>query len=297
MTFLGRAERTKGEAGFALITVMLSMMALMGLSIAIVEYGIGSQFLSNDATRTGMPRSPRLRPAWVTTSTASTASRTTRRSTAPARVRLRTRRTPRCRGSSRFPGSSSEKFRYWVDSAANQVSLVKSGSVSLTVTGKVGNAARTLQVSFRVATYLDFLYYTDLEISDPLIASNQGGAVRGATPRVHPGCGHGLRPDGIELEWMFADLLLRHVDAPGRDQRPAPHERPAPRVRDTPVQRRGHDELPGVPADERHSGETRRRSLARAARAVRTTRASSRTATRPTSTTATRSRRCRATAR
>ena len=46
MTFLGRAERTKAEAGFALVTVMLSMMALLGLSIAIVEYGIGSQILS-----------------------------------------------------------------------------------------------------------------------------------------------------------------------------------------------------------------------------------------------------------
>lgn len=173
MIYLGKTNRSKGEAGFALITVMLSMMALMGLSIAIVEYGIGSQFLSKRDEN------------WNSALAAAQAGvgdylhRINSQSNYATLYGTGSGQTPDAAntamaGFRAVPGSSTEQFRYWVDSAANQVSLVKSGSVSLTVTGKVGNAARTIQVSLRVATYLDFLYYTDLEISDPLVATGQG---------------------------------------------------------------------------------------------------------------------------
>ncbi len=167
-------NRSKAEAGFALITVMLSMMALMGLSVAIVEYGVGSQFLSKRdenwnaalaAAQAGVgDYLHRLNTSSNYATLYGTGGGQTTDSSNPAMSGFRG-----------VPGSATEKFRYWVDSAANQVSLVKSGSVSLTVTGQVGNAARTIQVSLRVATYLDFLYYTDLEIADPLVASSQGG--------------------------------------------------------------------------------------------------------------------------
>ena len=68
------------------------------------------------------------------------------------------------------PGTSDAKFRYWIDSKANQQTLAGTGSVTVTVTGKVGNAARTVETQLRSATFLDFLYYTDVERIDPFLA-------------------------------------------------------------------------------------------------------------------------------
>ncbi len=173
-------SRTAGEEGFALVTVMLALMALSALSIAIVEYAVGSQVTSKrdqnwnaalSAAQAGV--NDYLHRVNSTSNYASLYGNTGSQTKDPANPAM-TDFTP-------VNGSVDEQFRYWVDSAGNQQSLAKSGSVSLTVTGKVGNAARTLLVSLRVATYLDYLYYTDLEIADPLIATSQGSLC--AAPR------------------------------------------------------------------------------------------------------------------
>jgi Tfp pilus assembly protein PilX len=177
VTRIRRRSRAAAQEGFALVAVMLASMALMALGVAIVEYGVGSQFLSKRdqnwnaalaAANAGVnDYLYRINNQSNYATLYGTSGGQTKDTANPAM----TATTTTGADWAAVPGAPTSKFRYWVDSAANQDSLARSGSVDLTVTGKVGNAARTLEVSLRVATYLDFLYYTDLEISDPLINS------------------------------------------------------------------------------------------------------------------------------
>ena len=107
-------------------------------------------------------------------------------------------------------------------------------------------------------------------------------------PRLHPGFGHGLRPDGFDPNGCsliyFYGTSTRQDVINGK----LAHEQPAARLRDTQFKDLATTSYPGYQPTSASSGETGD-DLGSGLRAVRTTRASSRTATRPTSTTATRS--------
>ncbi len=45
----------------------------------------------------------------------------------------------------------------------------------MTATGRVGNATRTVQATVRRRSFLDFLYFTDLETKDPALYSTSSG--------------------------------------------------------------------------------------------------------------------------
>ncbi|HEY7438429.1 MAG TPA: hypothetical protein VIC35_03440 [Acidimicrobiia bacterium] len=164
------------EQGFALITVMLSMLAMMALATAIVAYGIGSQFTSHhDENWNAALGAAEAGVNDYLHRINSNQNYATTYGNWPGAVPAQTP-DPSNKAFTQFvnvPGSSTSQYRYWVNSQSNVSSLGKSGFVELTVTGKVGNAARTLDVRLRVSTYLDFLYYTDLEISDPQLVGGQ----------------------------------------------------------------------------------------------------------------------------
>lgn len=62
------------------------------------------------------------------------------------------------------PGQVSEgAFTYTPDAST----MAADRTIKLTVTGKVRNATRTLYATIRRGTFLDYLYFTDYETSDP----------------------------------------------------------------------------------------------------------------------------------
>jgi hypothetical protein len=65
----------------------------------------------------------------------------------------------------KVPGvkGGAEFFRYGVDTSTIQTD----GTVKLTVTGKMGNTARTIYTTLRRRSFLDYLYFTDYETKDP----------------------------------------------------------------------------------------------------------------------------------
>ncbi len=63
------------------------------------------------------------------------------------------------------PGSAgASAFRYEVDNA----NYLKTGTLRLRATGKVGNETRSIVADLRQQGFVDFLYFTDYEIQDPI---------------------------------------------------------------------------------------------------------------------------------
>lgn len=69
-------------------------------------------------------------------------------------------------------GTARGEFRYEVDNS----SYGTTGRIRLRSTGKVGNATRTLIADLKQQGFIDFLYFTDLEVSDPAVASSAPAA-------------------------------------------------------------------------------------------------------------------------
>ena len=55
------------------------------------------------------------------------------------------------------------QFRY----AANTTFLASQGAIILTSTGRAGKATRTIQATLRRHAFIDYLYFTDYETTDP----------------------------------------------------------------------------------------------------------------------------------
>jgi hypothetical protein len=68
-----------------------------------------------------------------------------------------------------IPGSNGEaSYRYEIDNSAFSVT----GSVRLQVTGRVGDSTRTITADLRQTGFIDYLYFTEFEVSDPLISGD-----------------------------------------------------------------------------------------------------------------------------
>jgi len=97
-----------------------------------------------------------------------------------------------------IPGSDGRAtYRYEVNNS--QYSL--SGILKLRVTGKVGNATRSIVVDLKQTGFLDFLYFTDFETLDPDIvgASSDCERYAWATPARPSGC--------TEIQFGAADVI------------------------------------------------------------------------------------------
>ena len=168
-------QRSAGEQGFALITVMLALMVLTGLTVAIVGYGIGSQNISHrDQNWNAAFSAAKAGVNDCLNRINNTPGHATSCGTdlGVSENKAMTATTSTGADWAEVPGTSNAKFRYWVDSDANAETLARSGFVSVVVTGKVGNAARTVEAELRVPTLLDYVYSSDFELLDPRFQSN-----------------------------------------------------------------------------------------------------------------------------
>jgi hypothetical protein len=152
----------RGERGFVLVVVMLSLVLVLALITGVMNYAVGARDLSardqdwnaalsaaeagiddylfrlnQDGSywRYGPPPDPEgdagnlAFTTWVP-----------------------------------VPGSASDaSFRYTIDTA----SLAVDGTIGIMSTGRVGNVTRTIDASLRRRNFLDYLYFTDFETKDP----------------------------------------------------------------------------------------------------------------------------------
>ena len=161
----GRIRRD--ERGFALATVMIVSLVLSLLAFATIDYAVGSQSISRHDQN------------WNAALAAAEAGIDDYifHLNENGNYWLYNASNLPSDGNKAFvqyvpvPGSTTNaKFRYSVDASQ----IAQSGIVALTSTGRVGNAARSVRVTLRRASFLDYLYFTDFETTDP--ASYSGAA-------------------------------------------------------------------------------------------------------------------------
>jgi type II secretory pathway pseudopilin PulG len=155
-------RRTKGEHGFALITVLIALTALLALSAAAVEYGVGSQNLS------------RRDQNWNASLSAAEGGIDdfVFRLNENSNYFLYNGTNPPPDGNKAFTqyvsvpgGNTTSTFRYSTDVSK----IAVDGTILITSTGQVGNTKRTVQATLRRRTFIDYLYYTDYETLDPAL--------------------------------------------------------------------------------------------------------------------------------
>ena len=154
------ARTARDQGGFALATVMIVSMVLSMLAIGTVDYAVGSQNISHHdqnwngalaAAEAGIDdyifRLGENGNYWQYNA-----------GNLPADGNHAFTQYVQVAGS-----PTNAKFRYDVDAST----IAQSGIVTLTSTGRVGNAARTVRVTLRRRSFLDYLYFTDYETTDP----------------------------------------------------------------------------------------------------------------------------------
>lgn len=153
-------HRSPEEHGFALITVLLALTALLALSAAAVSYGVGSQTLS------------RRDQNWNGSLAAAEAGIDdfVFRLNENSNYFLYNAGNQPPDGNHAFTqyvpvpgGNTTSTFRYKTDVSK----LPADGTILLTSTGKVGLTKRTVQATLRRRSFIDYLYYTDYETLDP----------------------------------------------------------------------------------------------------------------------------------
>ncbi len=92
-------------------------------------------------------------------------------------------------------GTSPGRFRYEVDNS----DYGSTGILRLRATGKVGGSTRTLVADLKQDGFLDFLYFTDYEIRDPLVSNTS------CIPAYQWAVAN--RPNCTEIQFASADAL------------------------------------------------------------------------------------------
>jgi hypothetical protein len=154
------APTLRDECGFALATVMIISMVLSMLALATVNYAVGSQNISHydqnwnaalAAAEAGIDdyifRLGENGNYWQYNA-----------GNLPPDGNLAFTSYVQVAGT-----TTDAKFRYDVDTST----IAQTGLVTLTSTGRVGNSARTVRVSLRRRSFLDYLYFTNYETIDP----------------------------------------------------------------------------------------------------------------------------------
>ncbi len=153
-------RRSSGEHGFALVTVLLALTALLALSAAAISYGVGSQTLS------------RRDQNWNASLAAAEAGLD------DFVFRLNENSNYFLYNASNLPpdgngaftgyvpvpgGDTISTFRYSTDTS----NIAVDGTILITSTGQVGTTKRTVQATLRRRSFIDYLYFTDYETLDP----------------------------------------------------------------------------------------------------------------------------------
>jgi hypothetical protein len=197
------------ERGVALITVLLALMALLGLSAAAVAYGVGSQNLS------------RRDQDWNAALAAAEAGIDDYvfRLNENANYHQYSATFNPPDGNGAFTGyvpvpggAGISRFRYQADTSR----LTVDGTITLTSTGRVRDAKRTVQATLRRRSFIDYLYYTDYETLDPaLYTGPQFSGDPTYTPtQAEDNCRRyqyppgSSRPSGcVEINFITADVI------------------------------------------------------------------------------------------
>lgn len=172
---LQRLRRGTDDSGIALITVIAMGFVLMLLAGAILSYGIGSlkqarrdqnfhaALAAADAGVEDYLYRINGDSSYIFYSTMPNTC------TSPAKPANPDTTNAAMSGWVPIPGGSSPgQFRYDVDLS----SFCSSGAVKLKSTGKVGTVTRTEGVTIKRKGFLDYLYYTDIEVTDPALYSD-----------------------------------------------------------------------------------------------------------------------------
>ncbi|PZE74094.1 hypothetical protein [Curtobacterium sp. MCBD17_019] len=94
-------------------------------------------------------------------------------------------------------GGVKEYYRYEV----NNRNYYSNGVIKVRVTGKSGNATRSLVADLKGTGFIDYLYFTDYEVSDPAITGST------CTPEHLTDSGYSSRVDCNRIQFASADVL------------------------------------------------------------------------------------------
>jgi hypothetical protein len=148
------------ESGMALVTVMLAMSVLLALAVAAINYGLGSQKVS------------KRDQDWQSALSAAEAGLDNYQFhlNENANYYIYSAGSPPPDGNLAFSqyvnipgGNTNGQYRYSADTSRIGID----GTITLTSTGKVGQRKRTVQSVVRRRSFLDYLYFTDYETTDP----------------------------------------------------------------------------------------------------------------------------------
>ena len=171
-------DKSDDQRGMAMVVVMLSLTILMILATSAISYGLGSQNSSKrDQNWQGALSAAEAGVDDYIFRLNENANYTVYNATnLPPDGNLAFSQYVPIPG-----GSTTAYFRYTVDTST----LVSSGTIVLTSTGKVGNSKRTVQATLRRRNFLDYLYFTDYETVDP--ASYTGSPFTAAQAQISCG--------------------------------------------------------------------------------------------------------------
>lgn len=144
----------RDERGFVMVTVLLVVFVLLLAGTAILDRSVGSQFIS---------RRDQDWNAALAAAEAGIDDYLFRLNNSPV-IPPSTSGNTAIGGWAPVPGpSNGATFSYYVDSST----LPVDGTIKLTVSGRVNNVVRTVQAGLRRRNFLDYLYFTDYETTDP----------------------------------------------------------------------------------------------------------------------------------
>lgn len=153
-----RAPRS--EDGVALITVLIAMLVLIGLAVTIIDYAATSRTIS---------RQDQNWNAALNAAEAGVDDYLFHLNEA-SNYSLYSATNPPPDGNLAFSqfvavpgGSTRAEYTYTPDTST----LTTDGTITLTSTGRVRTAKRTIQAVLRRRNFLDYLYFTDYETQDP----------------------------------------------------------------------------------------------------------------------------------
>ncbi len=156
--------RHRDERGFALITVMLATTVLALLASGVVAYGVGSQNVSrhDENWNAALAAAEAGIDDYLFRLNENGSYWTYSASNLPTGGNAAFTGWERVAG-----GGTTSEFHYTPDTST----IAADGRVRLTSTGRVGATTRTVSVTLRHRSFLDYLYFTDFETVDPALYS------------------------------------------------------------------------------------------------------------------------------
>jgi hypothetical protein len=151
---------TRDESGFALITTLLAMLAILALVTVSLAYASNSTPISKHDQN------------WNGALAAANAG------VQDYLYRLNQNGNYWTYSSSNAPPDGNQAFNSWVSVpggggtgsyrySVDTSTISVDGTVKLTATGRVGNATRSTKVTMRRRSFIDYLYFTNYETKDP----------------------------------------------------------------------------------------------------------------------------------